>query len=321
MRKSPLLLKTKIIASSFAVAVACLIPMTSVAQISVHGSSTAYTETGGDWLTMGANDIDGSGGLGTDGYLFFGIFDDAPTRQITYAEGTPDGSLEIPTYMTFDGPGADAQGRAISDEELSWGLIDDPNFVGAANEGDDTNSGLITSGSGPMGSFQELVVFSIEGLDAEQTVRVGVLAGNQGNLGLFNPIAIRLSDRNNPNNSQTVGSTVNPNNFLDANPGGVNAGWVFFDITEDGDYAVSAAVRVNNQFGFFTSIGGLTFDSVTSTGLCGDVNLSTTVDFADIAPFIALLSTGTFQVEADCNEDGFVTFADIAPFINALAGA
>ena len=70
-------------------------------------------------------------------------------------------------------------------------------------------------------------------------------------------------------------------------------------------------------------IGGLTIEAtgVATDALCGDVNLSTTVDFADIAPFISLLSTGTFQAEADCNEDGFVTFADIAPFINALAGA
>ena len=61
---------------SFAVAAACLIPMTVDAQITIHGDRNAYTETGGDWLSMGTNDIDRSGGLGTDGYIFFGRFDD-----------------------------------------------------------------------------------------------------------------------------------------------------------------------------------------------------------------------------------------------------
>ena len=55
--------------------------------------------------------------------------------------------------------------------------------------------------------------------------------------------------------------------------------------------------------------------------LLGDVNTSGAVDFADIAPFIGLLSTGTFQCEADVNESLTVDFADIAPFIGILAGA
>ena len=55
--------------------------------------------------------------------------------------------------------------------------------------------------------------------------------------------------------------------------------------------------------------------------LLGDVNLSTTVDFADIAPFISLLSTNMFQLEADIDMNGMVDFADIAPFIGILAGS
>lgn len=53
--------------------------------------------------------------------------------------------------------------------------------------------------------------------------------------------------------------------------------------------------------------------------LKGDVNLSGNVDFLDIAPFIAVLSSAGFQAEADCDCNGMVNFLDIAPFINILA--
>ena len=53
----------------------------------------------------------------------------------------------------------------------------------------------------------------------------------------------------------------------------------------------------------------------------GDVDLSGQVNFLDIAPFIAALTSNTFQAQADCDENGVVDFRDIAPFIAALAGA
>ena len=54
--------------------------------------------------------------------------------------------------------------------------------------------------------------------------------------------------------------------------------------------------------------------------LLGDANCDGEVDFLDIAPFIALLSSNgdDFKAEADLNRDGEITFADIAPFIAAL---
>ena len=55
--------------------------------------------------------------------------------------------------------------------------------------------------------------------------------------------------------------------------------------------------------------------------LLGDVNLDGTVDFLDISPFIAVLSGGIDQAEADCNEDGVVNFLDISPFISILSGS
>ena len=60
------------------------------------------------------------------------------------------------------------------------------------------------------------------------------------------------------------------------------------------------------------------FQEVTSV-LLGDVNLNGAVTFEDIAPWIAVLSSGVFQSEADIDQDGDVDFADIAPFIAILA--
>ena len=49
------------------------------------------------------------------------------------------------------------------------------------------------------------------------------------------------------------------------------------------------------------------------------MNQDEIVNFLDISPFIALLSQGEFQVEADINEDGTVNFLDISPFIQLLS--
>ena len=84
------------------------------------------------------------------------------------------------------------------------------------------------------------------------------------------------------------------------------------------------------RFGFVDRLGQVAFSfqledgrvgigiSSTDVGLLGDVNLYGVVNFWDIAPFIALLSSQTFQFEADINQDGSVDFLDIAPFIGLL---
>ena len=55
--------------------------------------------------------------------------------------------------------------------------------------------------------------------------------------------------------------------------------------------------------------------------LLGDVDLSGTVDFSDIVPFIGILSGDSFQCEADIDESGEVNFLDIVPFIAILSGS
>ncbi len=52
--------------------------------------------------------------------------------------------------------------------------------------------------------------------------------------------------------------------------------------------------------------------------LLGDVNLDNEVTFADIATFIALLTSGDYQAEADVDQNGEVNFLDIGRFIAVL---
>ena len=58
---------------------------------------------------------------------------------------------------------------------------------------------------------------------------------------------------------------------------------------------------------------------VASDVLKGDVDLSGTVNFLDINPFISVLSSDSFQAEADANCDDVVNFLDIQAFINILS--
>ena len=59
---------------------------------------------------------------------------------------------------------------------------------------------------------------------------------------------------------------------------------------------------------------------MTLSTILGDVNLDGVADFPDISPFIAVLSAGAFQDEADIDRNGVVDFSDIAPFIRILGG-
>ena len=71
----------------------------------------------------------------------------------------------------------------------------------------------------------------------------------------------------------------------------------------------------------FTAFLGLSIVPVPADCILGDVDLSGTVNFFDIAPFItALASDDGFQCEADVDQNGVVNFFDIQPFITILSG-
>jgi hypothetical protein len=54
--------------------------------------------------------------------------------------------------------------------------------------------------------------------------------------------------------------------------------------------------------------------------LLGDVNLDGFVNLLDVAPFVALLSSGGYQAEADINQDGLVNLLDVMLFVDLLGG-
>ena len=85
-------------------------------------------------------------------------------------------------------------------------------------------------------------------------------------------------------------------------------------------YARAYSSEDHSQFGRFDN---LRFSTVPGSIMfeLGDVNRDGTNDFADIPPFIAVLTSGTFQAEADCDLSGAVDFLDIAVFIFFLVGS
>lgn len=67
------------------------------------------------------------------------------------------------------------------------------------------------------------------------------------------------------------------------------------------------------------SIAVVTFNLADDTVLPGDINLDGFVNFLDISPFISLLFSGVYQIEADLDQSGTVGFQDISGFIFALS--
>jgi len=114
---------------------------------------------------------------------------------------------------------------------------------------------------------------------------------------------------------------------LDAQNGGFT---VFGTVTSGMD--VVDAIQALNAFNLDAADPG-TFDNVPLIDsadfvavnsiyvlVLGDVNLDDSVDFADISPFISVLSGSEFQAEADTDQSGTVDFRDISPFIRLLSG-
>lgn len=54
--------------------------------------------------------------------------------------------------------------------------------------------------------------------------------------------------------------------------------------------------------------------------LLGDVNQDGQVNLLDVHPFVDLLNSGGYQVEADINQDGVLNLLDVAPFVDLLVG-
>ena len=80
---------------------------------------------------------------------------------------------------------------------------------------------------------------------------------------------------------------------------------------------------------FFTGNGGSELIAINNLliesskgkgGLVGDVNCDGNIDLLDVAPFVDLVTSGTFSFKADINGDGNVDLLDVAPFVALLTG-
>ncbi|MFC5051421.1 PQQ-dependent sugar dehydrogenase [Rubritalea spongiae] len=238
------------------------------AGISIHGNSDSYTETGGDWMSMGSNDISSDGQLGSDGYLFYGNFNGSAQGGQSYTEHVG----QLPSYVSSHQSGGDF--GAVVDEYGSYGSIDSP----LALDGTDEVAGIAIANGGAdtAGATHEIMSFTIDSVAEGEVIRIGVLAGVEGNVdGRWDPTSLTLSDGV---NSATVGDHAT--SALAINPGGVNAGWVFFDVNAAGTYTISGTQRIDGNDG--PSIGGITFDSVSGTKLLAGRSLG--IDFGDTPP-------------------------------------
>ena len=52
----------------------------------------------------------------------------------------------------------------------------------------------------------------------------------------------------------------------------------------------------------------------------GDVNHDGDINLLDVAPFVQLITSGTYQTQGDINEDGAVNLLDVGPFVQLLTG-
>ena len=97
---------------------------------------------------------------------------------------------------------------------------------------------------------------------------------------------------------------------------GMNPGETF--TIDDRDVELSGLLADGSPVNLF--LGNVQFQGVVTVTevVLGDVNRDGEIDLLDVAPFVADLDTGTYQIEADTNLDGNVDSLDIVPFINLL---
>ncbi|MDF7824031.1 hypothetical protein P4B35_08400 [Pontiellaceae bacterium B12227] len=230
------------------------------AGISIHGSATGYQSQTRDWLTETANDIDGDG-LGTDGYIFFGNFAETPAGNNTNPGNDQNGNIFGANQMSSDlltasqpsyistaatGAGSSNVGR------YNYEAIDSP----LLGDGTDRACGnLLRAASGG------LVEFTVSGLAADETIRVGIVTVlNDDARARFGIPSISLSD-----GTDTVSVTGLPN--LSNNADTTGPGWVFFDIDADGDYVIDALP--DGTAPTVAGIGGVTFDTIPEPATLG----------------------------------------------------
>lgn len=92
-----------------------------------------------------------------------------------------------------------------------------------------------------------------------------------------------------------------------------------FRVFEDEGTSVELLGEFNSLH--FRGFGAIADPSVGSFGdVLGDVNRDGDANLLDVAPFVSLIVSGAYQLEADVNLDEVVDSLDIAPFVVILNG-
>ena len=196
-----------------------------------------------------------------------------------------------------DPPSGEAQIVALNltlDESLNASLL----FVSASTSPGDVTFNLRTPGDpGTIAgtSFDQLAnLITVDG-DLEVSDPLGLAGGNQ-TIDLstleISPVDFESVSVTQSGNIITITGSIAFNETLDL--GGTSV-----PVVVDGTFVASGDT-------------GLVIDFL------GDVNMDLVVNFLDIAPFIAVLSAGEFNPQADLDQNGVVNFFDIAPFIAIL---
>ena len=97
----------------------------------------------------------------------------------------------------------------------------------------------------------------------------------------------------------------------------IATGFAISSSTDIGTVVNQWMLSVDGDWGT-TSFSQRAFRITGAPVILGDINRDGVVDFFDIAPFIAILTSGDFQVEADFDKNEVISFGDINPFIKAL---
>ncbi len=176
-----------------------------------------------------------------------------------------------------------------------------------------------TAGSnfGLVAEFDENLVTQGVAVDANTQLLVEAIIGGSNNTDLV--VAFR------EDSGEFFSISVPAADLADDGQAIVNVSDFFFngDVSDGVPNGVISEVSFQSPFGSGNAVD-FTLQRISvyveSPVILGDVDMNGTVNFLDIAPFIAILQAGDYKAEADVDESGEVNFLDIPAFIAILIG-
>jgi beta-glucanase (GH16 family) len=228
------------------------------------------------------------------------------------------------TTLTFENGGFEDNGGSLA----GWSKFGDSiNNVSSGNErvGNGAEAlklyGQFNGGDNYSGVTQGITVVAGDELTATASAFV---AANDSIAGSSNFVALVIDYFSEQHGEFGSPQYLGADSVTLANGNSVNNQWLTQQLNSTAP-AGAVEARVGIVYGQSNNAGGAVYvDDVNFSidappVLLGDVDLSGDVNFLDISPFIAVLSSGGFQAEADCNQDEEVNFLDISPFIAVLS--